>query len=309
MGKKIPFDSNKDIPDLTGKVIIVTGGNSGLGKETVLQLAKHNPRALYLGARSKARAEEAIADIKTTVPNANIKFLEVDISSLASVKRGADAFLAENDRLDILINNAGVMGLPAGLTKDGYEVQFGTNYMGPTLFTKLLLPTLEKTSQSPGADVRVVNLSSEALKFGPSAGILFDQVKTPSESIGGRQRYGQSKLANWYFAQGLAKKYPTIKINAVHPGMVRTGITTNTSNNYWYVSWIIGLGAKLFFLDIHDGAKPQLFAATGKKEVVKSGAFYFPGVTEWEGTEMTKNTKLSDELWDWTEAELKSKGY
>ncbi|ATZ56165.1 hypothetical protein BCIN_13g00130 [Botrytis cinerea B05.10] len=309
MGKKIPFDSNTDIPDLSGKVIIVTGGNSGLGKETVLQLAKHNPHLLYMGARSKAKAEEAIAEIKTTVPNANIKFLEIDISSLSSVKRGADAFLAENDRLDILVNNAGVMGLPPGLTEDGYESQFGTNHMGPALFTKLLLPTLQKTSLSPNADVRIVNISSEALKFGPPTGLVLAQNKTSLASLSGAQRYGQSKLANLYFSQILAKKYPNIKTNAIHPGMVRTGITTNTTNNYWYLSWVFAIGFKMFLLNIHDGAKPQLFAATGKKEVVKSGAFYFPGVSEWDGNAITKNSKLADELWNWTEAELKSKGY
>lgn len=309
MGKKIPFDSNRDIPDLSGKVIIVTGGNSGLGKETVLQLAKHNPHLLYMGARSKAKAEEAIAEIKTTVPNANIKFLEIDISSLSSVKRGADAFLAENDRLDILINNAGVMGLPPGLTEDGYESQFGTNHMGPALFTKLLLPALQKTSLSPNADVRIVNISSEALKFGPPTGLVLSQNKTSLASLSGAQRYGQSKLANLYFSQILAKKYPNIKTNAIHPGLVRTGITTNTTNNYWYLSWVFAIGFKMFFLSIHDGANPQLFAATGKKEAVKSGVFYFPGVSEWDGNAITKNSKLADELWNWTEAELKSKGY
>lgn len=309
MGKKINFDSNTDIPDLSGKVIIVTGGNSGLGKETVLQLAKHNPHSLYMGARSKSKAEEAIAEIKTTVPNANIKFLLLDISSLASVKRGADAFLAENDRLDILINNAGVMGLPPGLTEDGYEVQFGTNHMGPALFTKLLLPTLQKTTSLLGADVRIVNLSSEAFKFGPSSGLMLAQNKTPLSSLSGTQRYGQSKLANLYFSQSLAKKYPNIKTNAIHPGLVRTGITNNSTNSYWYISWILAIVVRLFFLDAHEGAKPQLFAATGKKEVVKSGAFYVPCVREREGNAMTRNGKLAEELWVWTEAELKSKGF
>lgn len=309
MGKKINFDSNKDIPDLSGKVIIVTGGNSGLGKETVLQLAKHNPHSLYMGARSKSKAEDAIAEIKTIVPNANIKFLLLDISSLASVKRGADAFLAENDRLDILINNAGVMGLPPGLTEDGYEVQFGTNHMGPALFTKLLLPTLQKTASLPGADVRIVNLSSEALKFGPPSGLMLAQNKTPLSSLSGAQRYGQSKLANLYFSQILAKKYPSIKTNAIHPGLVRTGISNNYTNNYWYISWILAIVFKLFFSDAHEGAKPQLFAATGKRDVVKSGAFYFPCVREWEGNAMTRNSELAEELWVWTEAELKSKGF
>jgi len=309
MGQKIRFYPKKDIPDLSGKVIIVTGGNSGLGKETIFQLAQHNPRELYMGARSKVKAEEAISDIKKTVPNANIKFLEIDISSLASVKRGADAFLAQSDRLDILINNAGVMGVPPGLTEDGYEVQFGTNYMGPALFTKLLMPTLQKTAGLLGTDVRIVNLSSEAFKFGPKAGLLLSQNKTPLAEISGTERYAQSKLANLYFTKSLAKIYPNIKSNAIHPGLVRTGITKNTTGNYPYLSWVFALAFRLFMVDIHEGALPQLFAATGKASDVKSGVFYFPGVTEFTGNAMTETTMLADELWDWTEAELKSKGY
>ncbi len=305
---KISFDSNTDIPDLSGKVIIVTGGNNGLGKESILQLAKHSPQKIYMGARSKPRAVEAIADIKRTTPNANIEFLEIDISSLASVKRAADNFLENNSRLDILINNAGVMGLPPGLTEDGYEVQFGTNHMGPALFTKLLLPILQKTSSIPGSDVRIVNLSSEAFKFGPKAGILISQLKTPLAEISGTARYAQSKLANLYFTQSLAKHYPNIKSNAVHPGLVRTGITINTTKNYPYLSWVFSLAFKIFLVDTHHGALPQLFAATGKAEVVKSGAFYFPGITEFSNA-MAENTKLADELWEWTNAELKNKGY
>ena len=307
--RKIPFDSNKDIPDLSGKVIIVTGGNNGLGKETILQLAKHNPRELYMGARNKAKAEEAISDIKKTVPNANVKFLEIDISSLASVKKCAEDFLAHNDRLDILINNAGIMGVPPGLTEDGYEAQFGTNHMGPALFTKLLLPIMQNTTLIPGTDVRIVNLSSEAFKFGPKAGLLLSQNKTPLAEISGAARYGQSKLANLYFTISLAKRYPHIKSNAIHPGLVRTSITNNTTNNYPYLSWVFALAFRLFMVDIHDGALPQLFAATYKASDVKSGAFYFPGVTEFAGNAMTENAKLADELWNWTEAELKSKGY
>ncbi|KAH8590062.1 hypothetical protein B0O99DRAFT_635535 [Bisporella sp. PMI_857] len=309
MGRKIPFNSDKDIPDLSGKVIIVTGGNNGLGKETIFQLSKHNPRQLYMGARSKFKADEAIKDIKKTVPNANIKFLEIDIASLASVKRAADAFLAENDRLDILINNAGIMGVPPGLTEDGYEAQFGTNHMGPALFTKLLMPTLQKTAGLPGADVRIVNLSSEAFKFGPKSGILLSQNKTPLAELSGAARYGQSKLANLYFTKSLAKLYPNIKSVAIHPGLVRTGITDNTTNQYKYLSWVFKIASRLFMVDIHEGALPQLFAATGKTSDVRSGAFYFPGVTEFVGNSMTENTKLSDELWTWSETELKSKGY
>lgn len=105
----VTFDPSHDIPDLSGKVALITGGNTGLGKETVLQLAKHNPSRLYLAARTLSKAEAAIRDIKAVVPNANITFLQLDLASLKSVKEASDTFLASSDRLDLLINNAGIM--------------------------------------------------------------------------------------------------------------------------------------------------------------------------------------------------------
>src|ERR1700742_2532303 len=103
------FEPDKHIPDLAGKVIVVTGGNSGCGKETVLQLAKHHPGRIYLSARSLAKFDDAMKDISVAAPNANISFLEMDLASLASVKGAADRVVAENDRVDILVNNAGIM--------------------------------------------------------------------------------------------------------------------------------------------------------------------------------------------------------
>jgi NAD(P)-dependent dehydrogenase (short-subunit alcohol dehydrogenase family) len=138
------------------------------------------------------------------------------------------------------------MGVPPGLTEDGYEPQFGTNHMGPALLTKLL-PTLLKTADLPGADVRIMNLNSEAFKFGPKAGLLLSQNKTPLAELGGAARYGQSKLANPYFTQSLAKLYPSISSNAIHPGFVRTGIADNTTTNYPYLSWVFALTFRLLW--------------------------------------------------------------
>lgn len=146
--KSVTFNTLHDIPDLAGKVALITGGSTGLGKEDVLQLAKHNPSRPYLAARTPSKAEAAIRDIKAAVPNANITFLQLDLASLKSVKQASDTFLASSDRLDLLINNAGIMALPERLTSDGYEVQFDTNHMGHDL-TKLLLPTLQATSRRP----------------------------------------------------------------------------------------------------------------------------------------------------------------
>jgi NAD(P)-dependent dehydrogenase (short-subunit alcohol dehydrogenase family) len=150
------FHPESDIPDLSGKVIIVTGGSSGLGKESVLQLAKHNPARIFLGARTAAIGIAAISDVEKATPSmkGKITFLEMDLASFSSLQKAAKMFQAQADRLDILMNNAGVMAQPAGLTEDGYEIQFGSNYMGPALFTRLLLPTLQRTTEQPNSDVR-----------------------------------------------------------------------------------------------------------------------------------------------------------
>lgn len=157
---KVTFDPEMDIPDLTGQVIIVTGGNAGLGFESIRQLAKHNPAHIYLAARSKQKAEEAIQKLKETNPQCPpISFLSLDLASFASIKAAARTFMSSESRLDILMNNAGIMDTPKGLTEDGYEVQFGTNSMGPALFTQLLMPVLQRTGQV-NPEARVVFLSS-----------------------------------------------------------------------------------------------------------------------------------------------------
>ncbi|KAH6984286.1 hypothetical protein BKA56DRAFT_614035 [Ilyonectria sp. MPI-CAGE-AT-0026] len=141
------FNPDKDIPNLSGKVILVTGGNNGLGKETVLQLSKHEPAHIFLAARSEAKALPAIEEMCKAVPDAApITFIPLDLASFDSIKQAAASFKAQSSQLHVLINNAGIMGTPAGTTKEGYEVQFGTNYVGHALLTKLLLPMLDKNA-------------------------------------------------------------------------------------------------------------------------------------------------------------------
>ena len=130
-----------------------------------------------LAARTQSKAEAAIAEIKQTVPNGKVSFLQLDLGSLAAVKKAADEFKARSDRLDILINNAGIMAVPWSMTEDGYEIQFGTCHMGHALFTELLLPTLLKTAEEPGSDVRIINLSSEAHNMAPKGGIIYEQAE------------------------------------------------------------------------------------------------------------------------------------
>lgn len=303
------YNPEKDMPDLSGKVIIVTGGNSGLGKESIHQLAKHNPSKIYLGARSNQRGNAAIEEITSAVPSAKgkVHFLEIDMASLASVKRAAERILKENDRLDVLMNNAGLAEAPPGLSTDGYEIQFGTNYMGPTLFTKLLLPLLQQTAATPNSDVRIINLSSELFKMAPSQGIIFADLGTPMRKSNSVARYGQSKLANYFFSKICAAKYPNITSVALHPGVVNTGIWENMYKRP-YVGWLLSAVMTPLLTNVHDGAKMQLWSATASKREVKNGAFYTPKGKEYTQA-ILKNDKLANELWEWTEKEFAKHGY
>ena len=207
------------------------------------------------------------------MPNANITFLELDLASLKSVQRASETFLASSDRLDLLINNAGIMAQPEGLTTDGYELQFGTNHMGHALLTKRLLPILQKTSQQSGSDVRVVSLSSAGIRNAPSEGIIFPALTTNMGNYGTFARYGQSKAANILFASELARRYPGITSVSLHPGVIDTQLSDAFKGNGW-MGCGFGLVVALVGKSLSEGTKNQLWCATAKDVV--SGRFYHP---------------------------------
>jgi NAD(P)-dependent dehydrogenase (short-subunit alcohol dehydrogenase family) len=303
------FTPDRDIPDLSGKVIIITGGSSGLGKESAHQLAKHNPARIFLSARTAARGNAAIAEIEHATPSikGKIAFLEMDLASFSSVQRAVKAFIAQADRLDILMNNAGGMAQTVGLTEDGYEVHFGSNYMGPALFTRLLLPVLQQTAALPDSDVRVIDVSSEAFRQAPPEGILLAKVKTDLSNIGSFARYGQSKLAGYYHTYNLAQQVDGILFVALHPGAVNTGILDNLRKRRPYVGAVLAVLAGWLLTNVHQGARAQLWASTAPKKDIRNGAFYNPSLKEYNYSILT-NVALARELEDWTNAEFESKG-
>jgi len=313
------FNPKTSIPDLSGKVIVVTGGNVGLGFQSVLQLAPHNPHRIYLTVRSKAKYDLAIAEIRKHISTADsmIRFIELDLASLASVKRATDQIVGDADRLDVLMNNAGIMGAAPAQTPDGFEIHFGTNHMGHALLTKLLMPLLLKTAET--SEVRIVNVSSGAYAMADS-NIGFDEklVKTDMASFGGTNgnmmsRYGQSKLANVLHAKALAKHYPTITSVAIVPGRVQTGLLdgmykegTNKAYGYFQKVYDVVIGAHT----PEVGAFTQVWAATDpSEEHVKSGALYDPIGKEDAGNKFSNDERMVDRLWDFTESELERLGY
>lgn len=296
------FNPASDIPDLSGKVIFVIGGNVGLGRETVLELSKHKPAQIFLAARSKEKAQAAIDGIVKTVPNAApITFIELDLGSFDSIKRAAAEFLSKSKQLHILINNASIMATPAGTTKDGYEIQFGTNHMGHALLTKLLLPTLQESTKT--SDVRIVSLSSNAEEYAPTTPWDFDQMKTDMASTARTTRYAISKLANIYHSRALSRQYPEIRCIALHPGVVHTSLTRGLLDSFPWLApiiWLVG-----FFLKTPaDGARNQLWASVSPD--AKSGEFYHPVGIAGKGSELSKDRKLEGDVWKWTEDELEA---
>ncbi|KAK1756721.1 hypothetical protein QBC47DRAFT_421866 [Echria macrotheca] len=299
--KSVSFDAQKDIPPLNGKVILVTGGNIGLGKQSVLEFARHNPHQIWLAARNPQRAQEAADEIREIVPDAPIRLLELDLSSFESIKKAVNTFLSQSDRLDILMCNAGIMAAPAGLTRDGYEIQFGTNHLGHALLTKLLLPTLLRTAAMPDTDVRVISLSSRGHTAWTNPGLRLDLVKTKAEELGGYTRYFQSKLANVLWARQLAKEYPQLTVASIHPGVVQTGLMRGATGGSTVMTAFLKL-ATPFVRTVENGARNQLWASVSKD--VTSGEYYEPVGVPDLASPQGKDDALAQVLWDWTQEEL-----
>ncbi|KAF1851930.1 retinol dehydrogenase 12 [Cucurbitaria berberidis CBS 394.84] len=311
MGKN--FDPERDIGSLEGKIVLVTGGNAGLGKQTVAYLSSHKPERIYLAARTASKARDAIADIRSTVPNAcEIVHLPLDLSSFSSVAEAAATFKARESRLDILINNAGIMACPYDTTKEGYEIQLGTNHMGHALLTRLLLPTMLDTAKHPGADVRIITLSSTGHYITVPGGMSFDQQGLEQEKTW--RRYGNSKLANLLYARELAVRYPQITSVSLHPGVILTDLFQSMRTNVFlkigmWMYGIIGLVLPGHYKTPKGGALNSTWCATTRKEDLVNGAWYKPVGVLNGGSKWARDEGLQKKLWEWTETELEKHGY
>jgi retinol dehydrogenase-12 len=207
-----------------------------------------------------------------------------------------------------LILNAGVMGLPAGTTTDGYEIQFGTNHMGHALLTKLLIPTLLETAKEPGADVRVVCLSSIGHISTSWNGIEFGQLRGEMKWYPSLVRYAQSKLANILFTRELARRYPSVTAVGVHPGVVDTELWRTMFSGWMGLGGLLNAGKRMFYTTVEGGSKNQLWGATARKGdgkgEVKSGEYYTPVGVPGNGSWQSQDMDLARKLWEWTEKEL-----
>lgn len=297
------FDPRVDMPSLAEKVILITGGTSGLGKQAALDLARQGPAEIWITGRSEVKGLPVIASINNVSKDTKVRFLEIDLGSLESVEEAAAKFQAAAGRLDILLLNAGIMDVPPALTKDGYEVQFGTNHLGHALLLRLLTPTLLQTaSKSTPLDVRAVIVSSDGHKHSVPGGIQFDLLKSPAAALTSITRYGQSKLANVIYAREIAKRYPQWTTVALHPGTVKTEIHQAGGE-----SMVLRVYRKLVLplvgVPVETGVINHLWAATGTGVV--SGEYYEPVGVGAKQHALASDAVLGSKLWDWTENELK----
>jgi NAD(P)-dependent dehydrogenase (short-subunit alcohol dehydrogenase family) len=283
------------IPDQKGKIAIITGATSGLGKEAARVLGIKNATVI-MAVRNLQKGEGVVSEITAQHPGADVHVRELDLGSLSSVRSFAHSFQKDFKRLDILINNAGVMMCPFSTTEDGFEIQMGTNHLGHFALTGHLMPLLKSTPQS-----RVVATSSAAHKMG---GIDFDDINWKSRKYNTRKAYGDSKLANIYFMYELVRKLepegnnPTVV--AAHPGWTSTELQRH-SGTFMFLNRFFGQGAEM-------GTLPTLRAAIDPE--AKPGDYYGPsGFMEMNGypvkvetNKLSQNADNAKRLWEISEA-------
>jgi len=265
--------------NLTGKHVLITGANTGIGRVTALEIAKLGAK-LTLAGRSEERTKPVVDAIRAAGGEA--EFLALDLADLASVRSAANVFLDKHDSLTVLVNNAGLAGAQ-GLTKDGFEIAFGTNHLGPYLFTRLLLPLLEKTP-----DARVVNVASTGHFRAP--GIDWDAVRKPTKTATAFPEYCVSKLANVLFSAELARRAPGVRSYSLHPGAVATDVWRE-------VPWGLRHIMKLFMLSNEEGAKTTLYCATSDEVAGVSGRYY-DKCAEKRASKLARDEALARELWE-----------
>jgi NAD(P)-dependent dehydrogenase (short-subunit alcohol dehydrogenase family) len=265
--------TTSDIPDQSGRVAVITGANTGLGYETALALAERGAHVV-LAVRNLDKGKDAAARITAAAPHADVALQELDLTSLESIRAAAGQLRGAHDRIDLLINNAGVMSTPKGTTKDGFELQFGTNHLGHFALTGLLLDRM-----LPVAGSRVVTVSSIGHRI--RAGIHFDDLQW-ERGYNRDAAYGQAKLANLLFTYELQRRlapHGTTIAAAAHPGFSRTELTRNLPP---LLGRVFSVVVPLVAQDAATGALPQLRAATDPG--VLGGQYYGPdGFTETRG--------------------------
>lgn len=276
------------IPDLSGKTILITGANSGIGFQAARLLAARHARVI-IACRDPGRGQQAITTLRQEVPGAEVTLVALDLADLASVRRLAAELRASESKLDVLVNNAGVMAPPLSRTRDGFEMQFGTNYLGHFALTGLLLPLLN-AAPAP----RVVCVSSIAHFTGD---IYFDDLNWEHKRYSPWLAYGQSKLADLIFAFELQRRAARLggKLSAfgVHPGYSATNLQDDMFGGKIFNA--------LFAQGPETGSYPTVLAASAPD--AEPGAYYGPRLIVWGGPAkspvrpLARDKAVAERLW------------
>ena len=269
---------------IDGKVCIVTGGNSGIGKATAIRLAQRGGSVVIV-ARNEERGPAAQAEVKAKSRNENVDLMLADLSSFKSVRTLAGSFKAKYGKLDVLVNNAGEILHKRHVTIDGLERTFASNHFGHFLLTNLLLDTIRRS-----APARIINITSEAHR---GAIIHFDDLQG-EKNYSAFRAYGQAKLANVLFTYELAKKLEGTGViaNCLHPGVVRTGFGHDDSGLMSLVIWI----ASPFFMSAEKAARAVTKLATSHELESVSGK-YFSKMKEGRSSEESYDEETARHLW------------
>ncbi|KAH7066471.1 putative carbonyl reductase [Paraphoma chrysanthemicola] len=326
---KKPF-SPEDIPDLSGKIIIVTGGATGIGKEAVVQFLRHNAR-VYVASRSKKKFQDLLNDLSVSDNyQSSLRFLDLDLSDMKSCIYAANRFKELETRLDIVIANAALSVMPQTLTADGLEIQFGTNHLGHFVFIHNLLDLIKQTSKQFG-DTRVVVVASHAhTMYRPVPGDIIDfeslrveglsSLRTMTEVQASLQRYARSKLANILFTRALHQElqqagHTDVLVNCLNPGTIGTSTATDSAAIPPWITMLSSLVVRMTSIPVQDGARTMLLVATDP-EIAKrklSGRYFDVGPMSgkfwygysWDATETklsdaARNEELTRRLWEWS---------
>jgi len=291
------------MPDLSGKIVIITGANSGIGWEAALQFARKGAHTI-LACRSVDRAHDATRRILSLAPRAKVEAMQLDLASLASIRAFSDEFCRRRQPLHALCNNAGVVGIPYQLTADGFEMQFGTNHLGHFALTGLLMTPL---LAPPNARVVTVASSSHWLS-GP---IRFDDINWKHEAYSKWMAYAQSKRANLLFAFELQRRAQLSATGlasvGTHPGFTATDMLTTSArlNQSASQMWTARFTNRFFAQSAPRGALTTLYAATGSD--IRGGDFVGPRWLMWGPPVKTRcSAEVRDEsaaarLWELSE--------
>lgn len=274
--------ANETKGPLAGKVCLITGANTGIGRATALELARQGAH-VFLGCRNVAKGQEAATAIQREAAQGTVEVLELDLGSLGSVRRAAARFLGRELPLPLLINNAGVAG-QRGLTSDGFELQFGTNHLGHFLLTELLLERMKAS-----VPARIVTVASKAHYDAKT--IDFSVLRRSTKTITGLAEYSVSKLANVLFSAELARKLVGTGVTtyALHPGVV-------ASDAWRRIPWLIRGFVTRNMLTNEEGAKTTLYCATSPEVAGESG-LYYDACKKKEPSAAAGEPALARELW------------